>query len=373
MFRNGSVFSNACLGSLVAAGLIVGGCSGNGVVSQPTIVGPGSQSVRMNSISGSKAMLPTGKAAGTTVYALNLGGNSASVTVYSQGGAKLLRTLALGDSSGYLRTYYEMDASSAGLLYTQTPSSGDSHSPGLLSIYENNGTKKIASTSLPKNYSLLTVDASGNAYNQCGNHNVCEYSAKGKLVRKINASKNFGKGPVRALAVDQSGNLAIVADSAVKVFPPKSQTPTWTVDNPIQGSYNVSATFDSLGNLYVGNISNGDAVYVYAPGTTTPSLTIPNDAPNHLLCDASNNLYVLTGVNVQEYGLGQSIPKATITEGISYGASMALDSSGNLYVANIGYSNQSGSITEYDSATKALVQTITSGISGPVAVAVSPY
>jgi hypothetical protein len=310
-----------------------------------------------------------------TLYALNVGGKTATVTVYAQGGAKLLRTVSLGSVDSGSQRLYDMTTSSAGFLYTESPTQPSlGHSKGTLNIYENKGGKHIGSAKLEMNYHLITADAEGNVYVMCNTAELCEFTSRGKSVRKINIGK-LGKPAwrnIQALAVDHSGNLAVISDYQAAVFPPGALTPTWTInDEGSEGeTLNKSATFDSSGNLYIG--ANTNQVLVYPSNAESPSMAIPVYSPNQLVCDATGNLYVLNGESVIKFSAGQSVPEYTITDGISYAKSIAVDAEGTLYVANEGEPSQSGSVTTYGAGTGKLLQTLTKGIINPSAVGVTP-
>ena len=89
-------------------------------------------------------------------------------------------------------------------------------------------------------------------------------------------------------------------------------------------------------NLYVANVA---AVTVYAPGSDSVLRTISNLAPSTIGLDSSGNLYVAnvpTGKsgNVAVYRAGTSSILRKITNSIQAPKALAFDSSGNLYVAN---------------------------------------
>lgn len=349
----------------VAAAISLVACSAGGLATQPSGGGVGA----------TNSQLSSSKNAQSTLYALNVGGSSATVTVYSQGKTKPTRTITLGPVAEATQRFYNMAVSSAGFLYTELPANpADSHSKGILNIYASKGSKHLATVNLGKNYHLLTTDSVGNVYTMCKTALLCEYTSSGKNVRKINMGK-FGLPywrNIQALAVDDSGNLAVLDDHGALVFPPGPVNPTWSIDEDSGMTLNTSAAFDSSGNLYIAG--NNNRVLVYPPNANSPSMVISDgiDAPMQLLCDGQGNLYVLSGLSVVEYAAGQSTPERTITDGISYARSMALDNAGNLYVANKGSSSETGSVTVYTAGSGQLSQTLTSGILNPSVVGVSP-
>jgi sugar lactone lactonase YvrE len=110
---------------------------------------------------------------------------------------------------------------------------------------------------------------------------------------------------------------------------------------------------DSRGALYVANDDPYDkSVAIFHPpfdGSSAPSVTITNGvyAATGVALDSCGNLYVsnfgeevagydnVASVRIYEPPLGKgSSPSANITKGLSAAAGLAVDSAGNLYVAN---------------------------------------
>ncbi len=96
----------------------------------------------------------------------------------------------------------------------------------------------------------------------------------------------------------------------------------------------------------------------------------PLNEPTGLALDSKGNLYVANYGNNQVLVYNPSYvqqTKKTITAGLNVSASLAVDSKGNLYVANYGNS----SITVYDSTGKQKTgSTITNGILNPARIAI---
>lgn len=188
-----------------------------------------------------------------------------------------------------------------------------------------------------------------------------------KPVATITKGVQSGFAGTGGLAVDPAGNLYIANYSAdsIAVYKPGKTTPSYTITKGLDVPY--AMAFDSAGNLYVTNCPNcayydhtrasHGSVSVYPHGKTVPSYSIVAgiDDPVALTIDASGNLYVAncptaaapvvcTGNyyiqsgdgSVVVYPRGKKIPSYRITNGVDAPRSIAIDSSGNLYVANIG-------------------------------------
>lgn len=97
----------------------------------------------------------------------------------------------------------------------------------------------------------------------------------------------------------------------------------------------------------------------------------PLNEPNGLAVDASGNLYVAnTGTNSilvfdSKY---KQVTTATITAGVDHPTAVAVDPEGNVWVAN--YIQGAGSITEYTAGKQDTAATITEGVASPLALAV---
>lgn len=98
--------------------------------------------------------------------------------------------------------------------------------------------------------------------------------------------------------------------------------------------------------------------------------TNPLSYPRGLAVDSKGNLWVANSGdnNVLEFSPGYAMQSAgTITEGVSNPSGVAFDPVGNLWVANYG---GGGSVTEYTAGKQVTANTITNGILGPGAIAI---
>ena len=77
--------------------------------------------------------------------------------------------------------------------------------------------------------------------------------------------------------------------------------------------------------------------------------------------DKSQHLYVLEGSDVAVFALGGTYRIRSITQGINAGRSLSFDSSGNLYVSNIG----NNTVTVYAPGKSTVLRTLHDGIYFP--------
>ncbi|MFZ1016859.1 MAG: hypothetical protein WAN39_03210 [Candidatus Cybelea sp.] len=138
-------------------------------------------------------------------------------------------------------------------------------------------------------------------------------------------------------------------------------------------------TFDRSGRLYVvslyGRVSEFDA------GQKLPSRIITGVTAVGVATDASNNAYVDSCLScvptrnrprrkkydwIELYKAGTTKPLMHITQGVSTPRAIALDSKGNLYVAN---QTEHASVTIYAPGSNKVMRTITRGVHYPIALA----
>ncbi len=188
-----------------------------------------------------------------------------------------------------------------------------------------------------------------------------------KKVQTITAGILGGIAGTRALGFDASGNLylATVNPNEVVVYQPGRTKPSYTITHGLDDPF--ALNFDSAGDLFVLNCPNcvlpnhrtsqQGSVSVYAPGKMLPSYAITAGIHNPLASavDSSGNLYVANcpshaaphtctanyynkpgGGTVTVYRPGKSTPAYTITNGIDAPTAVAIDASDNFYVANVG-------------------------------------
>lgn len=131
----------------------------------------------------------------------------------------------------------------------------------------------------------LLFDQRGNLYVANSGTNTVSVLAQGSTVATTVLT---GVTAPAALALDSSGTLYAASATSVGVFPVGSTTPSYSLTGIAPNKLIV----DRLDNLYVASNADG-AVYKFAKGATTAS-SILNGLPNAngLAFDAGNNLYV---------------------------------------------------------------------------------
>lgn len=345
--------------------VLLSACSGG---SSPTL--DGSLAASGNALP--RSVASGTRAASTTLYVLNTGGDEGTVTVYGLGESSPLRSVSLAAAVNADRNRFFMTVGSkSGLLYTQYPLNATGPSgPELLSIYRQQGAKQRAPIEIQSDLGIMTSDDAGNVYTVCENKAVCEFNKLGQSVRTISLSKCAGL-TMSALATDAKGDLAMGCRRGVLVYSPGSSVPTWEVShNP--GEPNGLA-FDRSGELYIATKTSG--IFVYKQGRRSPVRTITDGVndPGNLAFDSSNNLYVLNygAHSVIEYADGQGSPERTITSGLTSPVSMAVDGVGNIYVANNSGYTDLGNVVVYAPGNSAPQQTITNGVDSPQSIGVS--
>lgn len=158
---------------------------------------------------------------------------------------------------------------------------------------------------------------------------------------------------------------------------------------------------DAKGNLYVLNgaatsssssssAANG-SVSIYPPKHRSPSIVLTTgiDGPVAMAVDSAGDVFVANGAasgsksssasggSVVEFTAGSRTPAGTITNGIAVPRALAIDGNGTLYVANLGGGSSSsssssasgGSVSIYPSGETSPDRIVTDGVTAPTAIA----
>lgn len=231
----------------------------------------------------------------------------------------------------------------------------------------------------------LSVDSKGNLFvANSGFSQVLEF-APGQASSGTAFSKNV-LYPIFAGA-DTQGNVYAVNDfgGPIARFPAGSMTPS-----EIGGFYYPTAfAFDSSGNLYVvddlyncklaGTCGTRPATIgavleftAGSSGATYLPLT-GLDFPYGIAIDSSNDLFVSNvGSNdVVEYAPNSTSPKLTIASGVCIPVGLALNSASELFVLNNGAS-PNGDVTIYQPGATTPFATLSQGIADPRGIAIDP-
>jgi sugar lactone lactonase YvrE len=236
-----------------------------------------------------------------------------------------------------------------------------------------------------ENPTELSLDGSGNLYvgNSTASNagNVTVYAPKSvRLQRTLNGVVGVPKG----LAASAAGRLFVVAqyrsgccgfEGTGAIYGAGATKPRRQLRD--LSGFAHSPVLDKFGNLYVANFDVFPGwVSVYQPGRRVPSRVIHNGIglPIQLALDSNGDLVVANGLfsggcNVVVYPTGKSTPSLTITAGIQSVYAVAVDAGGNIYVANDGGKKTERSITVYRRGHKNVWRSIHSGLTSPVALA----
>jgi sugar lactone lactonase YvrE len=132
---------------------------------------------------------------------------------------------------------------------------------------------------------------------------------------------------------------------------------------------------DADGTLYVANDPGSGPGWVseYALGTTKTLRVITDgiNFPAFCAIDSSGNLWVTNvGGPVTEYLKGSTVPHFTLTNGLTNPDGLAIDHSGNVYVGNLNAPYAQSNVQVYPPGKTSPSRTITDGIRWPVGIGV---
>jgi hypothetical protein len=248
--------------------------------------------------------------------------------------------------------------------HTGTSSSPPTAAPSVQHLYVGNGTASggIAQYTLPlaigatpnstitsSNTVALAVDANGNLAAGDSAGNLTYFPAPLSSASVPTAS--FGNGAFRSVgqvAFSPSGDLysGTLRANVLKFSQPFSNSSVASL--VITSAALVSAVgvqFDSSSNLYVANAGPaGSSLFVYTPPYNgAPFVTsVINNVAYRKIAISGTRLFVASSApgsgKIDAYALPispVSVPIFSITNGIANPEAVALDSTGNLYVANL--------------------------------------
>jgi hypothetical protein len=243
-------------------------------------------------------------------------------------------------------------------------------SPGQITVYDSSGKQlpKRTITDSVQNPAGLAFDSSGHLYvADASQDKVFVYSASGKLIpsKTLTTDANYNPSGVQIapngevwVANRTGNNIGIGEIQIFKGLKVKYTTTTGLV-------YPLGIAFQPGGKIaWVGNAeSPNDAMTTYKlNGQFYLQYTTPGFTPGYLAFQNASSLVVSDPLsNVVAFYNTSGTQTGSFSDGVAYPYGIAIDSTGAIYVANVGYGgNYNGSsITKYTSA-GVLVCTITS-------------
>jgi hypothetical protein len=230
--------------------------------------------------------------------------------------------------------------------------------------YTSGPLHQFLSTGFP---SSIAIDAAGDVF-------VPDYDSPGAAYEFTQPYSNTPAASLSGLntpyvvALDGNGNLFVanLVGNVTEYAPPYS-APVRTIAT---GSSPDALAFDPAGDLFVANLGSGSVTEYAPPYTGSPVATMYENGPRGLVFDAAADLFVVCAGAVYEYAPPYTgAPVTTITNGIANASGAAIDGAGNLFVAN---NTVGAGVTEYAPPYTGTPIQITSGVSEPVAVLLTP-
>lgn len=156
------------------------------------------------------------------------------------------------------------------------------------------------------------------------------YKHKGMNPEEIGQITDGIDEPER-LFVDGSDNLWVtnLGNDTITEYAPGTTSPSFTISSGVANP--TGLVVDSEGTVYCANVNN-NTVTEYPSGQTSPSLTISmSTSPEYLATDASDNLYVSTGLGVWKFPPG-STSGSELSLVIGSPSGIEVDKSGDIIV-----------------------------------------
>jgi DNA-binding beta-propeller fold protein YncE len=268
-------------------------------------------------------------------------------------------------SSGPTNTIMKFDTSGHGTVFnqyggTQYPFGlAFDHSGNLYDADNGQFIQKFDSTGNSSRFATISIaDPRGIGLDSAGNLYVANYTAG--TIEKFDTNSvpsvfAFAGGLPYGLVVDGSNNVYMAAsyNNQILKFAPNGSSSIFGTDDGSGLILNNpwGLAIDSLGNIYCIN-GNVNTMSKFTPNGTGSVFASPADFYTHgpgLAADSSNNIYCLTNATEIAKFSPAGLPAPFANDpGQSYAYAnaqgMAVDSAGNLYVANY----YDGTVTKYD-------------------------
>ena len=264
-----------------------------------------------------------------SLYVLNATSNGPVVTVYARGSKAVSRSITLPKKY----PLYGMDVAPNGTMYVLQggPSQKGYTLGGTILEYAPGASSVSKRLSLDYLYPAgMAIDSAGNVYaagNGEGglirsNSTVVEFAATGSAPTYISDPQWYDGTILNGIVVDNAGNVYVSSTtpySGIDVFPAGNTSPSMQIE--VNGCPYAGGA-DAKTDLYVFDPCDRDLL-VFAPGSTTPSLTIAR-ASTILTTDAANNVYVGTSKGVFVYPPGSATTRDLITANINHPRTLAI-------------------------------------------------
>lgn len=222
----------------------------------------------------------------------------------------------------------------------------------------------------------VAVDAGGNVYVADSGLGAVEVYPQGSGATA--ATRNVGTGLTAptGVAVDGGGDVFIADSGSVYEVPVGASGLNAAGQMTLKtglGS-NLKLAVDGWGNLYILDPDNKRVVELANPGGTVgPGAQSETDVPGFntpsaLAVDSNGNLFVADGSNLDEVAAGTTTIATVSGIGLSGATGLAIDASGSVYVSMTGGTiripNESGTLNQTDATT------IATNVTAPASVAV---